>query len=63
MGLAWKLQKVLSDLHDVLAGKHLSQSAKCKAIHGLAMAVFAFCGSASFHDGQRQFATPMGRYS
>ena len=49
--------KVLSNSPDVLAGRHLAQSAKCKAIHRLAMAVFAFCGSASFHNDQIKIAT------
>ena len=49
--------KVLSNSPDVLAGRHLTQSAECKAIHRLAMTVFAFCGSASFHNDQITFAT------
>ena len=49
--------KVLSDSPDVLVGRHLTQSAECKAIHRLAMTVFAFCGSASFHNDQITFAT------
>ena len=49
--------KMLSNSPDVLAGRHLTQSAKCDVIHRLAMTVFAFCGSASFHNDQITFAT------
>ena len=48
---------MLSNSPDVLAGRHLTQSAKCDVIHRLAMTVFAFCGSASFHNDQITFTT------
>ena len=49
--------KMLSNSPDVLAGRHLTQSAECDVTHRLAMTVFAFCGSASFHNDQITFAT------
>ena len=49
--------KVLSNSPDVLAGRHLTQTAKCDVTHRLAMTVFAFCASASFHSDQITFTT------
>ena len=58
-----RLRNVLSKKNDVLTRRQLAWNAKCKAIQKLIKAKFAFCGNASFHDGQRHFATPMGRHS
>ena len=49
--------KMLSNSPDVLAGRRLTQSAKCDVTHRLAMTVFTFCASASFHNDQITFAT------
>ena len=48
---------MLSKLPDVLAGRRLIQNAKCDVTHRLAMTVFTFCASASFHNDQITFAT------
>ena len=58
-----RLRKVLSKPPDVLARRQLARNAKCKATQILLRAMFAFCGNASFHDGQIHFATPMRTHS
>ena len=58
-----RLRNVLSKQTDVLTRRQLARNAKCKAIQKLIKAKFAFCGNASFHDGQIHFATPSRRYS